>query len=79
MIFKEEEVANSQKLCDLKYDTAEILSLCKIIKYRNLTEFPGMEILRERIVSAEFCANLPKLLGNCAFLTFLTAGKISHH
>ena len=37
-------------------------------KYRNFTWFPGMEILRNGIVSAQFRANRLKLCGNCAFL-----------
>ena len=38
------------------------------IKYRNITEFPGVEILWNRTIPAELRANRPKLCGNCAFL-----------
>ena len=37
------------------------------VKYRNITNFPGVEILWKGTVSTKFRANPPKLYGNCAF------------
>ena len=46
------------------------------VKYRNFTYFPGVKILWEDTVSAEFRANRPKLYGNCAFLQDFHTSKL---
>ena len=45
-------------------------------KYRNLTLFPGIEILCKRTVSAEFRAIRPKLCGNCTFAQNFHTNKL---
>ena len=53
-----------------------IISEIHCIKYRNFTSFPGVGILWEGTVSAEFLGNRPKLFGNCAFLQNVHTRKL---
>ena len=47
------------------------------VKYRNITNFPGAEILWKGTVSTKFRANRPKLYGSCAFPQTLYARKFA--